>query len=1185
MVVHGNRMEDLRALAVEWMRRHPLDPLENETILVQSNGIAQWLRLALAREPDAAEPGCGIAAALDVQLPARFLWQAYRAVLGPAEVPRTSPFDKDPLIWRLMRLLPERLDQPVFAPLARFLANDADRRKRHQLAAQLADLFDQYQVYRADWLDDWARGDDRLRRAGGDGESLAPEQRWQAELWRALLDDIGADEARHSRAAAHTRFMHAVAALDERPAGLPRRIIVFGISSLPHQALEALEGLARHCQVLLCVHNPCEFYWADIIHGRDLLRAEHRRQARRAGMPEAAEPAELHAHAHPLLAAWGKQGRDYIRLLDEHDQPERYRHLLEALPWQRIDLFASPLPADDRPATLLQQLQDDIRALRPVAESRDQWPPVAATDDSLRFHVAHSPQREVEILHDQLLARFDADPTLRPRDVIVMVPDIDRYAPHVRAVFGQLAEDDDRHIPFTLSDQGPRGQDPLLVALEALLNLPQARLTVSELLDLLDTPALRRRFGLEPGDLPRLHQWIAGAGIRWGLDGEQRAALDLPAFEENSWAFGLRRLLLGYAVGEVGAWHDIEPHGEVAGLDAALVGPLAQLLERLHHWWRTLSGEATPADWGERLRALLDDLFLAEDEAELQTLNRLLTELEAWEGHCAAAGLDDPLPLTVVRESWLAALDDGGLAQRFLAGAVNFCTLMPMRAIPFRVVCLLGMDDGAYPRSPTPTDFDLMADDYRPGDRSRREDDRYLFLEALLSARDQLYIGWNGRDIRDNSERPPSVLVGQLRDHLAAAWRPAGGDDTERDEPTALLDQLTVHHPLQPFSPANFPADGGGAIFTYAREWQAALDGKGDSPHFSSEKWGLSPFPPLPALEREAPLSPTELAAFLKNPVQAFCQQRLGIHFDEGDEGGEDVEPLALDGLAAWQARDALAREVLPLADRADGDAEAALAAGLTRLRRTGTLPPRALGGIHADELRDEVAALYETWAAWAHAFPLRDPERLDGPLELVFEHAGLRVEGWLADSREGGGSPLRLSHQVSRFGLNQPPYRRYDRLVEAWVEHLLACAGGHGLCSVVVTGDKSVQLAPLPATKARGHLELLLAAWQRGQTEPLPVTCQAACTWLEVTRRVEQAEAKGKKPPDPETALRTFYDGNDLRPGEGRRNAYLQRLYPDSERLLAAGTFHDWTEALYRPLFEAVEEVEPPTTTGEATP
>jgi len=222
----------------------------------------------------------------------------------------------------------------------------------------------------------------------------------------------------------------------------------------------------------------------------------------------------LHQHGHPLLAAWGKQGRDYINLLDRFDDPGHYRERFAAF-GQRIDLFDD----EDReaPAHLLGQLQDDILELRPLAETRTAWPPLdPARDASLRFHVAHSAQREVEILHDQLLARFSADPTLRPREIIVMVPDVNAYAPHIQAVFGQYAQDDPRYIPFTLADQGQRGCEPLLIAVEHLLKLPEGRLTVSEVLDLLDVPALRARFKIDESELPTLHRWIEGAGIRWG---------------------------------------------------------------------------------------------------------------------------------------------------------------------------------------------------------------------------------------------------------------------------------------------------------------------------------------------------------------------------------------------------------------------------------------------------------------------------------------------------------------------------------------------------------------------------------------------------------------------------------------------------------------------------------------------
>ncbi|MBF2966499.1 exodeoxyribonuclease V subunit gamma, partial [Pseudomonas aeruginosa] len=268
---------------------------------------------------------------------------------------------------------------------------------------------------------------------------------------------------------------------------------------------------ARFSQVLLCVHNPCRHHWADIVADKDLLRHEYRRQQRRAGVPADLDEDRQHQHAQPLLAAWGKQGRDYINLLDSYDDPDSYRNLFGEVNGGRIDLFS-----EEAPHGLLGQLQDDILELRPLAETREHWPPVAPRSDaSIRFHVAHSAQREVEILHDQLLARFNADPSLKPRDVIVMVPDINAYAPHIEAVFGQVPRDDQRFIPYTLADQGQRGREPLLIALEHLLKLPDSRFAVSEILDLLDVPALRRRFGVDEADLATLHRWIEGAGVRW----------------------------------------------------------------------------------------------------------------------------------------------------------------------------------------------------------------------------------------------------------------------------------------------------------------------------------------------------------------------------------------------------------------------------------------------------------------------------------------------------------------------------------------------------------------------------------------------------------------------------------------------------------------------------------------------
>ncbi|TDN98211.1 exodeoxyribonuclease V subunit gamma [Halomonas ventosae] len=1190
MVIHGNRLEALRGLVVAWMRRHPLSPLENETILVQSNGISQWLKLALAE--DRAHGGAGIAAALDVTLPARFLWQAYRAVLGEEQVPPVSPFDKPRLVWRLMRLLPALLDSPTFAPLAHFLDNDGDLRKRHQLAERLADLFDQYQVYRADWLTAWAAGDDVILTARGEVRPLAPEQRWQAELWRALRDDIGEEGLASSRAAVHERFLEACQALtsespqlsfespqlsyeQRRPPGLPRRVIVFGISSLPAQTLEALAAMARVSQVLLCVHNPCRHYWADIIEHKDLLRAERRRQQRRPGMPTDLAETELHLHAQPLLAAWGKQGRDYLRLLDEFDEQQAYCSLFEGEAL-RIDLFDSPLEQEDSEAepSLLRQLQDDILELRPLAETRETWPAVEPSRDrSLRFQVAHSALREVEILHDQLLAAFSEDPTLTPRDILVMVPDVDQYAAAVQAVFGRLAPDDPRHIPFTLSDQASRHRLPLLIALESLLRLPELRLSVSDLLDLLEVPAIRARFAIPEGGLPTLRRWIEGAGIRWGLDARQRQSLDLPeGLTANTWAFGLRRLLLGYAVGDAaeGHWQGIEPYDDIGGLEAALAGPLVELVDTLEEQWRTLAEPADVATWGERLRHLLETCLLAESDQDLMALTRLEQALDAWQESAEEAELSEPLPLSVVREHWLAQVDEASLSQRFLAGAVNIATLMPMRAIPFRHVCLLGMNDADYPRVQRPLDIDLMAQDYRPGDRSRREDDRYLFLEALLSARDRLSISWVGRSIVDNSEQPPSVLLGQLRDHLARGWRLAGKADDSDGK--ALLAALTTEHPLQPFSIDYFRE--GSHLATFAHEWRELhrADVAPASP--AGEEAPLAPF------RQESPLTLAQLGQFLKAPVQAFYTTRLKVHLEIEAMERLDHEPFVLDGLEHWQLQHALI-EASRAAVEAGEPHEPAMLATLERLERQGRL---AMGGF-AEQMRDKLVEPMDTLFAEYRQVLDEWPHAMHEPLIVSLEWrdtlgGSLVLEDWLGELRVNDAME-RCRVLLTTSSLIKNNKYQWRHWLQPWVAHLAGQREGP-MTTRLLSRAGGGTLAPLPADEALAHLANIATAWQLGMSTPLPLARDTAFAWLErggtpqamvrcLAGEASEEDAKAWKALD--SAFHGSGYNNDH--GERGRDAYLQRQWPELEALVQSaegGGFAELAERLYAPLLRAVK-------------
>ncbi len=1186
MVIHSNHPEALRDLVVAWMRRYPLAPLESETILVQSNGIAQWLKLSLAQP--VAQGGCGVTAAVDVQLPAQFLWRAYRTVLGKHQVPEISPLDKQPLTWRLMHLLPQLLQQDTFAALRRFLQDDGDQRKRYQLAERIADLFDQYQVYRADWLEDWAQGRDVLRTARGGEAPLAEDQRWQAALWRSLLDDVGPADMQTSRAAVHQQFLDFWQAPHATPVGLPRRVVVFGISSMPAQTLQALAAISSTCQVLLCVHNPCRHHWSDIVADKDLLRHQYRRQARRSTMAHALSDDELHQHAHPLLAAWGKQGRDYIHLIDEFDDSRQCAAQLAPINGGRIDLFS-----DDEPRHMLAQLQDDILDLRPLAESRARWPAFSPTQDgSIRFATAFSPQREVEALHDQLLARMDADPALAPRDIIVMVPDINDYAPHIEAVFGRIGRDDPRHIPYTVADQGQRGRAPLLVALEHVLAMPESRFAVSEILDLLAVDAVRQRFGIDESDVPLLHRWIEGAGVRWGLDAAQRARIGLAqAGETNSWRFGLRRMLLGFAVGQGEALADIEPYDEIGGLDAVALGGLAALLRALEQSCTLLAEPVSPEAWVERARTVLELLLAPRQERESLLRDQLLQGLDKWLTQCKAAEFADAVPLSVLREVWLAGMDAGSLNQRFMAGSVSFCSLMPMRAIPFKLVCLLGMNDGAYPRPISVLDFDLMRQEYRPGDRSRRDDDRYLLLEAVLSAREQLYISWVGRSIRDSTVRPASVLVGQLRDHLSQGWRLAGdgqaphGSQPPSDaERARMLAAITQEHPLQAFSPRYFaqamaggnPSDG---LFTYAQEWHgvhvptptsvpapATIDGYQDV-HAAL----------LPPEARDAAVGLRALQDFALQPVQAFFRQRLRVYFADEALTSQDDEMFTPDGLQAWQLQARLLSDVQPWLESQDAQTllgphlPAALAAQLAlsagRLQREGMLP---LQGFAECAVQPATQAAQRGLLHYAQALRIW-PQRIDEAWELRSSHAdaGIEVADWLRGLRAAAGvaeaditrPDLTRPEQCARITLSAGRLHsgkevRHDRLLRHWVEHLAWHVAGRPLVSVVCSESGIAVLPPLPAPQARMHWYALLALWAEGMREPLPL---AARTGIAAAQGMQAQQIAG------------VYDDAYRGTGEVQRLPELARSYPDFDHLQADGRFAQLAAQLYGPMLECV--------------
>jgi exodeoxyribonuclease V gamma subunit len=1112
LVLHGNRLEMLRDAVVAWLSQRPLGPLEEDVFLVQSNGAAEWLKMSLAR-------ATGICAATRVELPARFLWRTYRDVLGRAAVPNESPLDKSALTWRLMGLLPPCLELPQFAPIARFL-RDGDASRRLQLAERLADLLDQYQVYRADWLDAWSAGSDVITGPFGARTPLGGDDLWQPLLWRMLLNDVPADVIGRTRPEIHRRFLEELASGEPMASKLPRRITVFGASYLPSQTLEALAAVSRHTQVLMAVPNPCQYHWSDIIDGRELMRSSRRRHALRCA-DLAGVPLELmHAHAHPLLVAWGRQGRDFMRQLDAFDGSDLARAGFEM---PRIDLFD-----EGAGETLLQQIQSSIRDLVPLVEHAQRV--VSRDDRSVVFHVAHTAQREVEVLHDQLLDLLaDGDNPLRPRDIVVMVPDIQVFAPAIRSVFGQYPREDARHIPFDIADLRARGANPLLLAMEWLLRLPQQRVNSTEIRTLLDVPAIASRFGIAQEDVPRLADWLEGAGVRWGIHEQHRAEIGLDACgEQNTWLFGLKRLLLGYSSGDGDAFMGVQPFDDVGGLDAALIGSASELVDELDRWWDSSRQAAAPEVWSGRARRFLEAFVAPTDEGERATVAALDSALAGWTANCERAGFTEEVPLAVLREAWLTGLDDMAAGSRFMAGGVTFCSLMPLRSIPFEVVCLLGMNDGDYPRATQRSDFDLMGlqGQQRPGDRSRRDDDRYLMLEAVLSARRVLSISWSGRSVRDNSVEPPSVLVSQLRDYIAAGWGPAEG---------VVLAQRTTEHPLQPFSRKYFE---GAELRTHAREWRQAHAGAASTP-VSNVRF-----------EDPGVLTIARLTRFLKNPVRDFFRTRLDVYFPGELAAASDDESFGLNGLDQYGLLDEMLSD--PATLLAAG-AEQALRSRIDRIQRGGLLPIGELGQQTAQQMTDTALCMLEAWAIVRERFPEAVQAQ---PVRIEIE--GVVLEDWLDRLRvevpgadgasEGRASTAWISMSASRLaGAKRNPEAQADKLLEAWVRTLVCASSGVEAAGVLIGRDAVIETRPLERDQAQKVLADLFRIWRDGMEHPLPLPL-----------RTGLALVSGGKP-------ELTYEGGQDDDGE-LRDPYLARLFPSYADLTSDRSFEELAPRVLEP-------------------
>ncbi|MEW5300460.1 MAG: hypothetical protein WDW36_003390 [Sanguina aurantia] len=970
LIVHrGSRTERLAdALALRLEAERPANPLAPQTVVVAHPGLKRWLLGRFAQRPGK-NGGHGIAANIEMILPWQWFERVARRTLGD-EALIGGAYRNEVLRWRLLMALPT-----LTAPeITTYLAGDDSARRRFQLAEHLAGLYTQYLIYRPEWLLEWEQHPAKYARD------------WQAVLWRQVQQGIGRPH-RAQRSGALLDALRGNGQHDSAP------MHVFGISHLPPDVMAALQACAGHRIVNLYFPDPCREHWVYLRRQRFLLARQD-------------DPDALYFEVgHPLLVALGRIAQDFCLTLDDCDAID-----------ERDDMDdAEPLPGE---TSLLAQVQTSIRCLAPELVGE---PLHAAVRDglSLRVHACHTRLRELEVLKDTLLRNLADDPTLQHRDIVVMAPDISAYAPYLAAVFGEQAQyrSDPTHVPWHLADVGLSRAHPLISAFAQVLDLAESRFTVSEVMDFLDVPAVARRFSIDPGSREALERWLQRAHVAWGLDAAMKADVGGAADDANSWQFGLDRLYAGLIMG-----HDTEvadarlTHGAartgapargdhavdvntplldgilplegVSGGATEAIGQMDRLLRELRAVRETFGTTRSLASWGQWLLERIDALFLADmrDDAEnnaLDTLRRLAASLVT---QATETGLATPLPWSIVRDALGGALDAVPERQAFLLGGVTFCGLVPQRSIPFRVVCLLGMNEGEFPRPGNDAGLNRILTKPRRGDRDTRSEDRYLFLEALMSSRDALHISFVGEGVRDGKPRNPAAPLAELLQFLDEQHGIAG--DPKIDRP------WSIRHPLQPFDARYYERDATGLplhdprLYSYNPAFLAAASVTAVPPFLSTANDSLLEGASLQS--GGADVSLAALKRYWRDPAKDNLLRLQGISLEALENTSwPDREPLEtgfsrLDRIDRRLLFDALAlgRSQLP-------DAPPAW------LARSGILPSGAIGVEAYRQLKQSVQSmLSQAQTCFAGTTTANEPQAID--LDLG---DGFRVLGPLVRS------------------------------------------------------------------------------------------------------------------------------------------------------------------------------------------
>jgi len=873
----SNSLKDLSGQLATGLKEHAGNVFQKQYLVTQTDGMNNWLTIQLAGQ-------LGINANCRFLKPNDMVNQLYYWLGGETN----KVLGADHLQWLIYNLLNEPAFVQQFTTIASYYKGDDV--KRIALAGKVADLFDQYQVYRPEMVDSW-NGATIDQQSGAD---------WQQYIWIKVKEKAGMDLTDKTTV---IRFiineMKNRVQQEKLSARLPQ-LHIFGVSIITQLHIHLFNELSKYISVSFYLLNPAPLvYWLD-----DKTEKQIARLAQLQNL-QGKKAERIEGTGNTLLISWGKVIQETFGLLFEND---------DFLNVYNDSGIIEPESGGDN--TLLQKIQQDI-FYNNAAQSRNALTLQDIQEGSLTIHSCYTPVREVEVLYNYLVHLVDQKKEwLSPRDIVVMVSDIDGYAPYIKAIFNTAIY----KFPFTIADESVQSGDSLFTAIESVLSISADSFKAEEVMQLLDSGYIRERFNIT--DTALLRQVVSMANIRFGMDGNTEDDTVLV-----SWSTGLQRIMYGICMSGSDEYHigndTIYPLDVAEGVDALELIRFHHFIEVLKGYVNERANKRNLAAWGQYIQQLTDNLVFQSDaneaDEDYQRLQQYIEDL-----NILTETYNEAVSFEVFKHSFLDIIAMQTRSGSFAVGGITFCSLIPMRSIPFKVVALLGMNFDKFPRRETPLSFNLMEQKHRKGDRNVKDNDKHLFLETILSAQQYLYISYIGRNAKDNSIHPPSALVDELVDYVES-----GVADTT----VKVRDELIVTQPLHGFSQKYFKGLPG--LYSYLGDTESMDEVKTSNTLAMKES----------KLFEWDEIAVSSLLSFFKNPFKWYYNKVLEIYYNEDEVLLPDTELFELDGLQQWK----LKNDLLELD-------EAEIAPYRLKALKTGSLPLKHISDIVVANTREEIA-------------------------------------------------------------------------------------------------------------------------------------------------------------------------------------------------------------------------------------